>query len=64
MSEKEKKLEESYKELIKKAEQARPGINELLSLYGELQNSLKASQDYLNLFNRSYTTTNSNSTAQ
>jgi hypothetical protein len=64
MSDKDKKLEESYKELAKRAEEARPGINELLNLYGELQSSLKASQDYLNLFNRSYTVTNSNSTTR
>ncbi|MEK9135740.1 MAG: hypothetical protein AAB393_01350 [Bacteroidota bacterium] len=64
MSDKDKKLEESYKELVKRAEEARPGINDLLSLYGELQSSLKASQDYLNLFNRSYATTNSNNTTR
>jgi hypothetical protein len=54
-------LEESYQRIAKKAEEQNPGINDLLALYGELQAGLSKSQEYLELFHKTYVTSASNS---
>ena len=54
-------LEESYRQIALKAEEQNPGINDLLALYGELQAGLSKSQEYLQLFQKTYVTSASNS---
>ena len=57
-------IEKSYEKLAEEAELNNPGINDLLSLYGEFQVGLSKSQEYLQLFQKTFTTTTSNTSAQ
>jgi len=57
-------LEQSYKEIVDKAEEQHPGINELLTLYGEFQKGLIESQAYLQLFQKTFITANSDTSTR
>jgi hypothetical protein len=42
-------LEKSYTQIIQRAKEQQPGINDLLELYGQFQEGFKQSQEYLRL---------------
>jgi hypothetical protein len=42
-------LEKSYAQIVQRAKQQQPGLNELLELYGQFQEGFKQSQHYLQL---------------
>jgi len=57
-----KEIVSDYEELIKKA-QKQPGINELITVYGNYQSVIKKSNEYLmGVMPRSVITTNNQST--
>lgn len=54
-------LEESYNTMVARSEEQHPGINDLLKLYGQFQEGLRQSQEYLGMFQRVHPTSTSNS---
>ncbi len=54
-------LEESYREILEKAEEQQPGINELLKLYGQFQQGFMQSQEYLQLFHQTFSSSTTDS---
>lgn len=55
-------IAEGYAEIVRRAEEQQPGINELLELYGQFQEGFELSQEYLQLTQQTfYTSTSSTS---
>lgn len=42
-------IEEGYAQIVRRAEEQEPGLNELLDLYGQFQEGFRLSEEYLQL---------------
>jgi hypothetical protein len=57
-----KSMEQQYEELVEKAKNEHPGVEHLLKLYGQFDESYKQSQEYLELLQPKSNTIYSTST--